>query len=188
MARSSNSRFVILGFLADRDRSGYDIRKAIEASMGNFWNESFGQIYPALKELEAEGLVRKAEGPQAGRATRQAYTITPTGRSALEKWVRTPAGPHTYRVETLVKLFFAPLVGPTEARAHIARFKAEHWALLEKYRSIEVHLEQDCADLSGLPYWKLTVDCGLAVGRAYVEWCDRADAALARLEQGGSHA
>jgi DNA-binding PadR family transcriptional regulator len=188
MARSNNSRFVILGFLVDRAKSGYDIRKAIEASMGNFWNESFGQIYPALKELEAEGLVRKAEGPQSSRARRQAYLITPAGRSALEQWVRTPAGPHTYRVETLVKLFFAPLVGPAEARAHIARFKAEHRALLAKYRSIDAHLDQDCAELPGLPYWKLTVDCGLAVGQAYVEWCDRADAVLARLLQGGSHA
>lgn len=188
MARSNNSRFVILGFLADQPRSGYDIRKTIEASLGNFWNESFGQIYPALKELEAEGLVRKAEGPQAGRAQRQAYVITGAGRTTLNQWVRTPAGPHAYRVETLVKLFFAPLVGPAEARAHIARFKAEHLALLEKYRGIDVHLDKDCAGNPGLPYWRLTVECGLAVGRAYVEWCDRAETVLADLDKGGTHA
>ena len=52
MARSSNSRFVILGFLADRARSGYDIRKAIEASMGNFWNESFGRLDAYVQELK----------------------------------------------------------------------------------------------------------------------------------------
>ena len=188
MARSNHSRFVILGFLADQPRSGYDIRKVVEASLGNFWNESFGQIYPALKDLEAEGLVRKAEGPQAGRAQRQAYVITGSGREALEKWVRTPAGPHAYRVETLVKVFFAPLVGPREARAHVARFRAEHGALLEKYRTIGAHLDQDCTGQPGLPYWKLTVACGLAVGNAYLEWCDEAEAVLARLEAGGTHA
>jgi DNA-binding PadR family transcriptional regulator len=187
MARSNNSRFVILGFLTDQPRSGYDIRKAIEESIGNFWNESFGQIYPSLKELEAEGLVTRAEGPQSGRAQRQVYAITAPGRAALEQWVKTPAGPHTYRVETLVKLFFAPLVGPGEARAHVARFKAEHGALVAKYQDIGAHLDKDCADHPGLPFWKLTVACGLAVGRAYLEWCDEAEAELARLDKGETH-
>ena len=186
MARPNNSRLVILAFLVDQPRSGYDIRKAIEASLGNFWNESFGQIYPTLKALEGEGLAAKAAGMPGARAQRQAYVITAAGRACLEGWLREPASPHTYRVETLVKLFFAGLVGPGEARAHVARFRAEHAALVEKYRAIGVKLDQGCAGNPYLPYWKLTVDCGLTVGAAYMDWCERADAVLARME-GDSH-
>ena len=182
MTRSNHTRPVILGFLVDRPRSGYDIRKAVEASLGNFWNESFGQIYPALKELEAQGLVRREAG--AGEGRRQVYAITPAGRAVFDAWLREPATPHVYRVETLVKVFFAPPAGPEVARGHIARFRAEHSALLAKYRGIAARLERDCAGLEALPYWLLTVDCGLAIGQAYVDWCDRAEAKLAVLEEG----
>ena len=180
MARPNHSRFVILGFLADRPRSGYDIRKAVEGSLGNFWNESFGQIYPALRDLEAEGLVLKVPGDGGGRE-RQAYTLTPPGRAALDAWLGTPASAHTYRVEALVKTFFGPLTGPAAVLGHVARFRAEHEALLAKYKDIGAHLEADHAGDPGLPYWKLTVDCGLKVGAAYLAWCDEAERVLKKL-------
>ena len=37
--------------------SGYDLGQNIRGSVGFFWNESYGQIYPNLKKLAAEGLV-----------------------------------------------------------------------------------------------------------------------------------
>ena len=187
MARPNNSRLVILGFLVEKPRSGYDIRKAIEASLGNFWNESFGQIYPTLKALEGEGLVEKTQDLQGGRAQRQAYVITQAGRACLDEWLREPAAPQTYRVESLVKLFFGSLIGPAEARAHVARFRAEHQTLVEKYRAIGSTLDEAYSGKPGLPYWKLTVACGVEIGTAYMDWCDRAEAALARLEEGGPH-
>lgn len=186
MARTNHTRFVILGFLTHGPRSGYDIRKAIGASLGNFWNESFGQIYPALKAMEAEGLVRRA--PAEGRSDRQAYVITERGRKALEGWVKEPAAPHVYRVETLVKLFFAPTVGPEEALKHVARFQAEHEALLAHYRAIQEHLDRSFAEDPDQPYWKLTVACGLKVSQAYAAWCQEARTVLAGLAQGGKHA
>lgn len=184
MPRSNNTRFVILGFLAREPQSGYDIRKAIAGSLGNFWNESFGQIYPALKDLEAEGLIRRVEG----ETRRQVYTITPRGRAALETWVKQPAEPHVYRVETLVKLFFSPLTGPAAARAHVARFKAEHAALMAKYQAIGEMLDRTFQGDPGFPYWKLTVACGLTVGQAYLDWCAQAEAVLADLDGGKDHA
>ena len=50
--RSNNSsRAAILGLLLMHDASGYDIRKLAEGSIGHFWSESYGQIYPTLKRL-----------------------------------------------------------------------------------------------------------------------------------------
>jgi len=184
MVRSNNSRFAILGFLLDRPRSGYAIRKAIKASLGNFWNESFGQIYPTLKALEQEGLVARVQDSEGGHMNRQTYLITEPGRLELRQWLREPAAPLVYRVETLVKVFFSGLIGPLEGRAHVARFRAEHLERLENYRSILAKLEKERAAAPGFPYWKLTLECGLAVGKAYVDWCDAAEATLARLEQG----
>ena len=40
-----------------RPMSGYQLRLTIRRTIGNFWQESFGQIYPALRTMVAEGLV-----------------------------------------------------------------------------------------------------------------------------------
>ena len=36
------------------------------------------------------------------------------------------------------------------------------------------------SDDPGLPFWLLTIRCGIRVTQAFVEWCDEAEAALAR--------
>ena len=41
--------YVILGLLAERPLSGYQIKKIIDIRFQFFWSESFGQIFPALK-------------------------------------------------------------------------------------------------------------------------------------------
>ena len=51
--------FIILGILGRGPLSGYEVQKAIKTSTGFFWQESFGQIYPALFELEKSGSVTK---------------------------------------------------------------------------------------------------------------------------------
>src|ERR1035441_9620557 len=52
----NRTAYVLLGLLSiEPNQSGYDLRKAIESSVGYFWGESYGQIYPTLKRLAAGG-------------------------------------------------------------------------------------------------------------------------------------
>ncbi len=47
----NRTAYVILGMLSiEPNKSGYDLHKAIEQTFGSFWGESYGQIYPALKQ------------------------------------------------------------------------------------------------------------------------------------------
>lgn len=66
MASPSRTIYAILGFLTVKPMSGYDIKKAVEVSIANFWKESYGQIYPMLKRLAKEGLVEKTDTEQGG--------------------------------------------------------------------------------------------------------------------------
>ena len=60
--KRSQTAYVILGILAIHDnQSGYEIRKTIQQTVGFFWGESFGQIYPTLKKLLADGLIAPAK-------------------------------------------------------------------------------------------------------------------------------
>ena len=86
MPKASRTSHAILGFLTWEPMSGYAIKKAVAASIDNFWNESYGQIYPILKRLVANGLATRS--PTAWRPGRRvraeagASTPTPSPTSA----------------------------------------------------------------------------------------------------------
>src|SRR5437660_1769958 len=80
----------ILGLLSMAPMSGYGMRMVISQSIGHFWSESFGQIYPALKRLTAEGCIEKKTERQKGRPDRNMYSLTPKGRERLREWLVVP--------------------------------------------------------------------------------------------------
>jgi len=113
-ARPRSTPYAILGMLSVAPMSGYDIRKEASTSIGYFWSESYGQIYPALRELRGRGWIRRRPGSRAGGRERQAYEITERGREALALWRAEPPRDGSVRNELLLKLFF----GRSDAMAH----------------------------------------------------------------------
>lgn len=55
--RKNKTKFVILGLLSEGDLTGYEIKKIIDIRFSFFWNESYGQLYPELKNLEQDDLI-----------------------------------------------------------------------------------------------------------------------------------
>src|SRR5882724_5994643 len=98
-ARTRSTPFAVLGMLSLAPMSGYDIRKESETSIGYFWSESFGQIYPALRELKVQGLIRRRPGKSGGKRDRHVYEITERGREALAAWRADPPRETPYRNE-----------------------------------------------------------------------------------------
>ena len=96
----------VLGLLSIAPMSGYGMRMIISQSIGHFWSESFGQIYPALRKLTAEGFVEKKTERQKGRPDRHMYSLTTAGRKRLAGWLMVPAVTEVPRNELLLKLFF----------------------------------------------------------------------------------
>ncbi|WP_157245041.1 PadR family transcriptional regulator [Nonomuraea typhae] len=103
--------WAILGFLSLKAQSGYEILRAAKRSMEAFWGISNGQLYPQLRHLAEQGLIRpdgEAEGPRS----RQRWEITDAGRAALRAWLESLSSPVQIRDENLVKLFFAGAASP----------------------------------------------------------------------------
>ena len=59
MTKENKSKYALLGILSMCPGSGYDIKKLMEQSTSNFWSESYGQIYPILKQLVAADLATR---------------------------------------------------------------------------------------------------------------------------------
>src|SRR5215472_7142408 len=106
MAKENKSRYALLGILSMCPGSGYDFKKLMEQSTSNFWSESYGQIYPLLKQLEQDGLATHHNEKQEGKPERYVYALTSQGREALERWLTGPVERGVERNELLLKLFF----------------------------------------------------------------------------------
>src|SRR5438045_2643604 len=57
-ARRGEVRHAILALLAEEARNGYQIMQALEQRTRGMWRPSPGAVYPALQQLEDEGLIR----------------------------------------------------------------------------------------------------------------------------------
>lgn len=185
MARENKTRFAVLGLLLWGPMSGYDMKKAIDRSLGHFWTESYGQLYPILTELAAAGLATKQVQPGDGKPDRHVYAITDAGRTVILDWLAYPAEPVKYRLEVLLKLIYSGYLPPAERLAHVTRFRTEQQALLEQYTAIEAHLESRHAGNPHAPYWLITVRCGIHTVRAMLAWCDETEATLCALDTMG---
>ncbi len=171
----NRSRYAILGALTLGPKSGYDLRQFFARNLGFFWSESFGQIYPILRTLSAEGLVES--NADAGER-RRPYQITEAGREVLARWLAQPPASEIGRVEVLLKLFFAGEAPPGVAHAHLQVVRAEHVQRLAQYEQVARRLDTELASRDEVVYWRVTLDYGRRVSEALVAWCDAADQAL----------
>jgi len=183
--KNSRTAYVILGMLSIQPNlsgSGYEIHKTIEENFGSFWGESYGQIYPALKQLAAEGLIEALAPATAARKRRQEYALTDAGRVALREWLALPFQNDPPRNEFLLKLFFGGEAAPGVALAHVRELQERNRRMLATLEGIEKVAHQHQSQNPNKPYWMLTLGLGMALTRAALEWGDAALAQLAAME------
>ncbi len=183
MARPNRSHFAVLGMLALGERSGYDLKKDFEHRMSHFWAESVGQIYPTLKKLLGEGLVRAKPSSGSGRRQRTVYALTATGRRQLREWLRKPPQRELVRNEILLKLYLGPELGVDTALEHLARFENSQRAFLELMELFEQEIEATAESDEQELFWKITLSSGRHVVRARIAWCDESRRVLTRWQR-----
>ena len=159
----------LLGMLSLGDRSGYELKQMIGESIGNFWNESFGQIYPTLKRLETDGLVSAEEGERAGS---KVYSLTESGRGRLAEWLEVMPRPQVPRNELLLKLFFGNLMPPERLTEQVGEWRRSLVAELTLYRARAEELPKRREGHPGLPFWLMTLRHGELRTKALIAWCD----------------
>jgi DNA-binding PadR family transcriptional regulator len=185
--REVKSKYAILGMLSIAPMSGYDIKKKVETSISNFWTESYGQIYPVLRQLIAAKLVtKKTVKSEAGKPDRHVYSLTAKGRKELRRWLLEGFAPKIQRNEFLLKLFFGEEITPKANIAHVEQFRELQCGLLRKYGAVEKEITREYSDNSNAPYWLMTVRYGEHVSRALLQWCDQTLAELNRMAGSGS--
>jgi DNA-binding PadR family transcriptional regulator len=182
----SQTTYVVLGILAIHpSQSGYEIRKTIQQTVGFFWGESFGQIYPTLKRLAAEGLIEPCPVAAGARPKRQEYSITPAGQACLQEWLAIPYREDPPRDEFLLKIFFGKDAAPGANAAQIRRFQEKNQRLLATLLELETLARAYSGRQPGFQFWMLTHSYGVGQLRAALEWSEKA---LKMLSESGADA
>ena len=114
----------ILCMLAIQPWSMYALAKQMRRDLHLVWPRAESNIYVEPKRLVKLGLAR-VETQSVGRRPRTIYSITPKGRRALKRWLRTESAPSRYESETLLKILYGNYGTKDELLTNIHRFAAE---------------------------------------------------------------
>ncbi|MDQ2887436.1 MAG: PadR family transcriptional regulator [Chloroflexota bacterium] len=183
MTKENKSKYAVMGVLSICPGSGYDIKKFMEYSTSNFWSESYGQIYPILKQLVEEGLAASHAEKQEGKPEKYIYTLTEQGKEELRDWLSEPVASAVERNELLLKLFFGAHISLEKNKEHVHAFQELQSHLLEKYKGIERELLAEVQNDATLSYPLMTVRYGIYRCRALLAWCDETLGTLDHLAQ-----
>ena len=165
---------VILGMIALGRPTGYDIKQFVDKSTRHFWAASYGQIYPELRRLEEQGLIRGQSEPTGGRA-RTVYELTGAGRAALSDWLEAePDAIFEVRDESMLKLFFSDMGSPEQRIRNIRAMREAHERTLAQLCSLEEGSERPVRVGP-----RLTLELGIGLHRGIVEWCEATEQRLA---------
>jgi PadR family transcriptional regulator AphA len=172
--------WAILGMLTFGARSGYDLSKMVEQSIGHFFSPAKSQIYAELRRLVTLGFADVEHVNQTVRPNKRLYSITPEGRRELREWLETSeVEPDSMRSPFLLKMFFGALIS---REVLIGQVKQAH-----EQAQMELKVLEDLeTGISGNPeyfYPNLVLRFGLAHNRASVAWTEQV---LHELEQAES--
>ncbi|MFD3705399.1 PadR family transcriptional regulator [Nocardia sp. NPDC058658] len=104
--RLTGTSYAVLGLLAVRPWSTYELTRQMDRSLGRMWPRAQSRLYDEPKKLVTLGLAT-GENEVVGRRPRTVYSITDAGRDALAEWLRKPGDGPVLEFEQLVQLSFA---------------------------------------------------------------------------------
>lgn len=114
----------ILGLLALRSWTTYELAKQVPRSLRWFWPRAERKLYDEPKRLADAGLVSVTEG-YTGKRRRREYAVTPRGRDELTRWLGTPSAARSLEFEDLLKVFFADSGSKEQLLATVDRIEQE---------------------------------------------------------------
>lgn len=117
--------YAILGLLAIRDWTTYELALQMERSTRHIWTAARSMVYDEPKRLVRLGLAQ-ARTETTGRRTRTWYSITLAGRAALRGWLAEPGAPPAMQFEGLLKVLLADTSQPDTIDASLT--EAIKWA------------------------------------------------------------
>jgi DNA-binding PadR family transcriptional regulator len=175
--------YLLLGMLRE-PATGYDLKRAFDATLRHVWSAELSQIYPTLQRLERDGLLRSKRLASRRGPTRRLYTRTAAGRRHLLRWLRQPPEFTDQRLPWLGQLcFLAEADDVARTTGFLTELRTQFVRQLERYQDIASTWFRPEPGYPDAMSWEalhahFTVRAGIARTSALVAWCDEC---LARI-------
>lgn len=158
----------VLGLLSlEGERSGYDLSKQAERSVGQVWAPTKSHLYAVLRRLSTAGLVSAREVEQQGRPDKQLYSLTDAGHAAFQAWLDEPS--RGDRPALLLRIFLGGLASADSHRRCLEGFRDDALDQLERYAEIDSRNTRRGHDL----FHGVVLDLGIAQAAAARDWAER---------------
>lgn len=169
---ANQSIYAILGFLNECEMSGYDIRKRAADTIGYFWHESEGHLYPTLQRMVQMKLIEEVGMRRRNSRKRKQYRITTHGQEILKEWLVESVQESRLRNPFLLKLFFSKEVKPTVIREHLERELFKRKEQLAIYKRISDDIELQAKSKQQKLLWEMTLSYGLRMTKCWIAWLE----------------
>ena len=169
-------KHAILGFLVDQPMHGYALKRKLSPALPRERRVNDGVLYPLLRRMEEEGLVRKqVERAESGRS-RNVFHATANGRREFERWLRSTddeADEATYDFLVghpfLTKCLFFTRLDADDVEQKLAAQLADSTRKLQTFQDIRTGMVARNVD----PYRIAVLDLGIAQQKERVRWLKR---------------
>ena len=161
--------------------SGYELRRIISQSTQYFMNAQLSQIYPALKQMTADGLMTFEEERTEGGRMSKRYRLSPSGEKRYLEWLREPIdftlSLNTQR-EFLLKLTFIGSLPRNEQIDYVQNaldyFRYEREELMAGHLDVEdAFLSADLPERAAIMgLWQREVDFIFAREESLIAWLE----------------
>lgn len=179
------SYYGLLAILSLGPQTGYDIRKELEHPEIFYWKESYGNIYPMLRNLEKDGLIDRHDVPFK-KKKKILYELNRAGLDELNSWLLKPATLSRFRVEILMKLRFGESAGVSSMMDQVRLYREKALEELDEARNNSRMLREQTESLS--------TDLRLIASvyfeelkESNIRWCDQALEILEKWERRALH-
>lgn len=181
-------RDAVLAALLDGEASGYDLAKAFDASVANFWMATPQQLYRELDRMAADGLIAARLIEQDRRPNKRLFSLTPAGRQTLREFVARPPKPSAIREDLMVQVQAIDVCDAAVVAASLRERLQWAMAKLGRYQRLQAKMLKGRDEESYLatvdrvgPY--LTLLRGILFEQENIQWTQRALAIIDSREK-----
>ncbi len=139
----SATTFVVLGLLAKRPGSGYDIAALANRSVRHFWPISRSQLYTELARLEELGWASGTTIQQDRYPNKRVYEPTKVGLSALREWLDSAQPERRARNQdvAVLKTFLGAFMDPGRLDDQLQAYREQAEARRAELSGVIEHLD-----------------------------------------------
>lgn len=172
-----SAKHLILGWIKNFPSHGYMIKKCYQEFINPAQKLNDAQLYPLLREMEEEGLVKREIENRVSAPSRKIIKITKRGEAEFENWLRSNSG-ETYEDRPRYDFFRAfPFLGKfaffyeldsTAIVKKLSEQHAIHSAKLDDFRQAKKEMKE-----KGLQRCKIqAIDFGIKLEETILMWLE----------------